>query len=48
MWGRFADTHGVKRALMLGVAGSAVSGLGFGFSPNLAVAFAARFTQVCV
>ncbi|RDW82629.1 MFS multidrug transporter-like protein [Coleophoma cylindrospora] len=32
LWGRFSDSHGRKKALLLGLTGTTISCLGFGFS----------------
>nr|QFR37099.1 MFS transporter [Cyberlindnera americana] len=41
-WGRFADKHGRKPTLMIGLTGSIVSSLLLGFSKNYWTAFVAR------
>ena len=41
-WGRLADQHGCKRALLSGTLGTAAAGALFGVSPNLAVALSTR------
>ncbi|KAF5101409.1 hypothetical protein D0Z00_000888 [Geotrichum galactomycetum] len=43
VWGRFSDIRGRKAALLLGTAGTLVSALAFGLSPNVYMAVAARF-----
>jgi MFS family permease len=42
LWGRLSDKIGRKPVLLTGLAGTAISVLIFGFSPNLYVALAAR------
>ncbi|KAI8227969.1 hypothetical protein K4K56_007797 [Colletotrichum sp. SAR 10_98] len=42
MWGRLSDKIGRKPVLLMGLAGTALSSLVFGFAPNLAVALIAR------
>jgi MFS family permease len=42
MWGRLSDKVGRKPVLLTGLAGTALSVLIFGFSPNLTVALLAR------
>lgn len=32
LWGRFSDAHGRKKALLIGLSGTTISCLGFGFS----------------
>ncbi len=41
-WGRLSDKIGRKPVLMIGLAGTALSVLIFGFSPNLTTALLAR------
>ncbi|OLN88320.1 putative membrane protein YCR023C-like protein 1 [Colletotrichum chlorophyti] len=42
MWGRLSDKIGRKPVLLMGLAGTALSSLVFGFAPNLPVALFAR------
>lgn len=42
MWGRLSDKIGRKPVLLMGLAGTALSSLVFGFAPNLTVALIAR------
>lgn len=42
MWGRFSDKVGRKPILLMGLTGTAISALIFGFAPSLSVALFAR------
>lgn len=42
MWGRLSDKIGRKPVLLMGLFGTAISSLVFGFAPNLPVALFAR------
>ena len=42
LWGRLSDKIGRKPVLLIGLAGTALSVLVFGFAPNLTVALIAR------
>jgi MFS family permease len=41
-WGRMSDKFGRKPVLLIGLVGTALSSLLFGFAPNLTVALLAR------
>lgn len=42
LWGSISDRYGRKPIILLGLAGTAVSSLAFGFARNFWIAFAAR------
>ena len=42
-WGQAYDRYGAKRCLLVGMVGGAVTGLAFGFSVSVSMAFVSRF-----
>jgi multidrug resistance protein len=45
MWGRFSDAYGRRPALLVGLAGSAIAYVIFGFAHSLALLFLSRLVQ---